>query len=101
MALSTGVSEEAGPQAGTGLVSAETCPTPHQVPAAAQGAAQKNHTQKIKCPALIIHIYHLSSVKKHLYRSLETPKHHCQQTNLSLFLPLNTFKHEGKLDYLK
>lgn len=32
-----GVPKEAGPQAGPGLIPPETSPTPHQIPAAAQG----------------------------------------------------------------
>lgn len=35
--VSAGVPEEAGPQAGSGQLPSETCPTSHQVPAAPQG----------------------------------------------------------------
>lgn len=43
--LSAGVPEEAGPQAGSGLLPSETSPTPHQVPAAAQGSVHLSQSE--------------------------------------------------------
>lgn len=37
-----GVPKEAGPPAGPGLIPPETSPTPHQVPAAAQGCVYQS-----------------------------------------------------------
>lgn len=45
LSFSPGMPEEAGPQAGSGLLPPETSPTPHQVPAATQGSVHQSVTE--------------------------------------------------------